>query len=193
MNPFTKDYYQTNNYVNYLDRQEKYKKTAGEITQLLSNIGIVKKDTTMLDYGCAVGFLSKALLDLGYSPESFDISEWALGQARQKGCNCVPEPGEHYDVGFFMDVLEHMSGEEIDHLFAKTKFDHMVVRIPVSENSDPTKFYLEVSRKDPTHINCATADTWIKRFHRWGYERCYRLNLNTIYDSAGCFCGLIVK
>lgn len=193
MHPFTKEYYQNNNYTNYLDRQEKYRKTANEIVNLLKNLSIIKSQSTILDYGCAVGFLSKALLELGYSPESLDISEWAITQARQKGCNCVSVPKAHYDVGFFMDVLEHMSNDDINNLFAKTTFDHMVVRIPVSENSNPTEFHLEVSRKDSTHINCATADAWIERFRGWGYERCYRLNLNTIYDSPGCFCSLILK
>lgn len=193
MNLFTKEYYQSNNYENYLDRQEKYRKTATEITDLLHSIGMLNRSDTVLDYGCAVGFLSKALLDLGYTTHSFDISEWAISQARDKGCHCVDRLGQHYQLGFFLDVLEHMSKEDIDVLFSKTKFDRMIVRIPVSEPTDPKKFHLEVSRKDPTHINCATSMQWTAKFAEWGYCRCYRLNLKTIYDSPGCFCALLIR
>jgi SAM-dependent methyltransferase len=193
MNSFTEEYYQSENYKNYLDRQERYRKTAKEIVELLSTIGMIKNKSTILDYGCAVGFLSKALLELGFDPDSFDISEWATEQARNKGCRCVAQPADQYNVGFFLDVLEHMTIEDINTLLTKTTFDYMVVRIPVSESDNPTQFHLAISRKDPTHINCATADEWIDRFRGWGYHRCYRLNLKTIYDSPGCFCALIVK
>ena len=190
---YDEKYYTTENYVNYLDRQEKYRRTAEEINELLKKIGMIDKSKKVLDYGCAVGFMSKALLELGYDVDSYDISEWALEQARKKGCRVVSQPNDHYHTGFFMDVLEHMHNDDIDDLFKKTSFDYMVIRIPVSHDSDPDKFFLEVSRKDPTHINCATAESWIKRFNDWGYSNCLRLNLNTIYDSTGCFCAIILK
>ena len=190
---YDEKYYTSENYVNYLDRQEKYRRTAEEINELLKKIGMIDKSKKVLDYGCAVGFMSKALLELGYDVDSYDISEWAVEQARQKGCNVVAKPEAYYHTGFFMDVLEHMENKDIDKMFDQISFDYMVVRIPVSHESDPNKFFLEVSRKDPTHINCATTDTWIQRLKGWGYNHCLRLNLNTIYDSNGCFCAIVLK
>jgi len=190
---YDKEYFTSKNYINYLDRQEKYRRTAEEMIELLKKIGMIDKSKRVLDYGCAVGFLSKALLDCGYKVDSYDISEWALDQAREKGCNVVTSPEAHYHTGFFMDVLEHMDNKDIDKMFDQISFDYMVVRIPVSDEADPNRFFLEVSRKDPTHINCATTNTWIQRFKGWGYNNCLRLNLNTIYDSPGCFCALILK
>ena len=83
MIPFDKDYFQSANYTNYLDRQEKYSRTAEEIFDRLKTFGLLNKKSSMLDYGCAVGFLSYGFRDLGINDiDSYDISEWAKEQAR---------------------------------------------------------------------------------------------------------------
>ena len=191
MTTFDESYYRSANYTNYLDRQEKYTRTAKEITELLSNISVLKKHSRILDYGCAVGFLSRALKDLNYKVDSYDISEWATGEARRRGCDIIDTVGGSYNLGIFLDVLEHMTEQQIDDVFASAQFEYLLVRIPVSEDRDPDRYYLEVSRKDPTHINCATADVWERRMAVRGFTRSWRLNLHTIYDSPGCFCALL--
>ena len=193
MIPFDKDYFQSANYTNYLDRQEKYSRTAEEIFDRLKTFGLLNKKSSMLDYGCAVGFLSHGFRELGIDNiDSYDISEWAKEQARMRGCRVVESLKEYYNIGIFLDVLEHMDDSGIDTVFHKTSFGSILVRIPCSVPEQPDKFYLEVSRRDLTHINCKTPEQWIAKFKAFGYHTCLPVTMNTIYNSAGCFCAVFV-
>jgi hypothetical protein len=193
MIPFDKDYFQSANYTNYLDRQEKYSRTAEEIFDRLKTFGLLNKKSSMLDYGCAVGFLSHGFRELGIDDiDSYDISEWAKEQARMRGCRVVESLKDYYNIGIFLDVLEHIDDAGIDTVFHKTRFGSVLVRIPCSVPGQPNKFYLEVSRRDPTHINCKTPEQWITKFRGFGYNTCLPVTMNTIYNSPGCFCAILV-
>ena len=193
MIPFDKDYFQSANYTNYLDRQEKYSRTAEEIFDRLKTFGLLNKKSSMLDYGCAVGFLSHGFRELGINDiDSYDISEWAKEQARMRGCRVVESLRDYYNIGIFLDVLEHMDDSGIDTVFHKTSFGSVLVRIPCSVPEQPNKFYLEVSRRDLTHVNCKTPEQWIAKFKAFGYNTCLPVTMNTIYNSAGCFCAIFV-
>ena len=193
MIPFDKDYFQSANYTNYLDRQEKYSRTAEEIFDRLKTFGLLNKKSSMLDYGCAVGFLSYGFRELGIDDiDSYDISEWAKEQARMRGCRVVESLKDYYNIGIFLDVLEHINDGGIDTVFHKTRFGSVLVRIPCSVSEQPNKFYLEVSRRDPTHINCKTPEQWIAKFKQFGYNTCLPVTMNTIYNSPGCFCAILV-
>ena len=193
MIPFDKDYFQSANYTNYLDRQEKYSRTAEEIFDRLKTFGLLNKKSSMLDYGCAVGFLSYGFRELGIDDiDSYDISEWAKEQARMRGCRVVESLKDYYNIGIFLDVLEHINDGGIDTVFHKTRFGSVLVRIPCSVSEQPNKFYLEVSRRDPTHINCKTPEQWIAKFKEFGYNTCLPVTMNTIYNSPGCFCAILV-
>ena len=193
MTPFDKDYFQSANYTNYLDRQEKYTRTAEEIFDRLKTFGLLNKKYSVLDYGCAVGFLSHGFRELGINDiDSYDISRWAKEQARARGCRVVESLRNHYDFGVFLDVLEHMEDASIEQVFHATKFGSILVRIPCSVPADPDKFYLEVSRRDATHINCKTPEQWTAKFREFGYDTCLPITMNTIYNSAGCFCAVLI-
>jgi len=193
MMPFDKNYFQSANYTNYLDRQEKYSRTAEEIFDRLKTFGLLNKKSSMLDYGCAVGFLSYGFRELGINDiDSYDISEWAKEQARMRGCRVVESLREYYNIGMFLDVLEHVEDDGIDALFRKTRFGSILVRIPCSVPEQPDKFYLEVSRRDLTHINCKTPEQWITKFKQFGYHTCLPVAMNTVYNSPGCFCAIFV-
>jgi len=193
MIPFDKDYFQSANYTNYLDRQEKYSRTAEEIFDRLKTFGLLNKKSSMLDYGCAVGFLSHGFRELGIDDiDSYDISEWAKEQAQMRGCRVVESLKDYYNIGIFLDVLEHINDSGIDTVFHKTRFGSVLVRIPCSVPEQPNKFYLEVSRRDPTHINCKTPEQWIAKFKGFGYNTCLPVTMNTIYNSPGCFCAILV-
>jgi len=66
MNKFDKKYYTTLNYVNYLSRSEKYDKLCEEIIEFLNCFNLLKKESRILDYGCAVGFLLDAFYKRNY-------------------------------------------------------------------------------------------------------------------------------
>ena len=192
MSKFEEEYFKNLNYSNYLERYGRYLKMAEELDFYLTKFGILSKSMKILDYGCSVGFLIKAFKKLGYKKIfGFDISNWALKIAKKNKCKILKDFKGSYDLGIFLDVLEHMNDKEIKKVFKKAKFKRLLVRIPCADKNS-NKFYLKVSRIDKTHINCKNKESWISLFKSFGYKSFLKLNLNSIYDSKGCLCLLII-
>lgn len=191
---YDEKYFSTLNYTNYLTRQDRYLKTAKELTELLSSISLINKEAFILDFGCSVGFLLDGLKSLGYTYCSgYDISKWASSIATKKGHELITFEHKYYtrDVVFCLDVLEHMTDEEIEEAFNKIDTPTLVLRIPCSE--DGKDFHLEVSRRDKTHINCKTKNKWETLLKQLGFKTFLTLNLLTIYDSPGVMCCICLK
>jgi predicted RNA methylase len=192
MSKFEEQYFKNLNYSNYLERYGRYSKMAEELDFYLTKFGFLSKSMKILDYGCSVGFLIKALKKLGYKKIfGFDISNWAIKIAKKNKCKILKDFKGSYDLGIFLDVLEHMNDKEIKKVFKKAKFKRLLVRIPCADKNS-NKFYLKVSRIDKTHINCKNKESWISLFKSFGYKSFLKLNLNSIYDSKGCLCLLII-
>ena len=192
MSKFEEQYFKNLNYSNYLDRYGRSLKMAEELDFYLTKFGVLSKSMKILDYGCSVGFLIKAFKKLGYKKIfGFDISNWALKIAKKNKCKILKDFKGSYDLGIFLDVLEHMNDKEIKKVFKKAKFKRLLVRIPCADKNS-NKFYLKVSRIDKTHINCKNKESWISLFKSFGYKSFLKLNLNSIYDSKGCLCLLII-
>jgi SAM-dependent methyltransferase len=190
---FDEQYYRSHNYVDYLSKRERYVKTAEEIQQVFHKFSLIDQDSTILDYGCSLGFLIKGFEKAGFKNVSgYDISDWAVEQARKNDCKILEHAQGTFDLGIFLDVLEHMTDQQIAELFSQLRLDKVLVRIPCAVAEQPNEFYLEVSRRDSTHINCKTDQDWIEVFKGLGYQNCLRLNMSTIYDSPGCFCCLFM-
>lgn len=196
---YSEDYYRTSNYADYMERADRYKRTASEIAELLRKLNLAGKNTSILDYGCAVGFLVEGLREVGYSQaKGFEISSWAAAQGRKRGLEIIEdlevfnEPGTTTDVMLSLDVFEHMSNQQINTAVNAIKPNVIVARIPTAEKEGDT-FHLEISRKDPTHINCKTTNQWIDLFRSLGYQTFLKLNLYTIYHSPGVACLLMIK
>lgn len=192
---YDENYYKSINYVGYLDRGPRYEKLAEETMDLLKKLTLINSNDSVLDYGCAVGFLMQGLTKLGYTNTTgFDISTWAVKEAQSKGLNVLQEYGQEiqyrFRLGFFLDVLEHMSDNDIKKLLQEDLLcSVMIVRIPVS--TDGKTFHLDVSKRDPTHINCKTKTQWHDLLQECGFNVFLNLNLNTIFDSDGvmaCLC-----
>jgi hypothetical protein len=76
----------------------------------------------LLDIGCALGIYTKAFLDAGFDARGIDISTFAVAEAakrigadRVRQCNLdlseIPF-GDHFDLFWMWDSLEHMSNPE---------------------------------------------------------------------------------
>jgi 2-polyprenyl-3-methyl-5-hydroxy-6-metoxy-1,4-benzoquinol methylase len=192
-NIFSEQYFKSVNYVNYLEREEKYKKLAKELMLFLENASLINKSNSILDYGCAVGFLTKSIFDLGYKNiYGVDISDWAIKKAKKYNLTFSKKINKQSDIMIVLDVFEHMTDADIKKSLKKTNPNIIICRIPVCKNIGEN-FYLEVSRKDFTHINCKTKNEWKSFFKKNGYQFCLHLNLNTIYDSNGVFCAVFIK
>ena len=192
---FDKEYFTSINYTDYLDRYDRYEKLAIDVTDLLSKINLLDKNTKILDYGCAVGLLVQALDNIGYkNAYGYDISEWALGEAKKKNLKILDKVPEKkgYGVTFCLDVLEHMYDTDIEYFLQNLSSDVLVLRIPVSTDGGET-FHLSISKRDPTHINCKTKDSWKDLLKGYGYKIFLNLNLYTIYDTKGVWSCICLK
>ena len=192
MNPFDEKYYTSLNYVGYLNRSGKYDKLCEEIVDFLNCLSLIKKDSKILDYGCAVGFLLDAFYKRDFkNTHGYDISEFALSKLNKNHKIINLNENQEFDFCFMLDVLEHIDDENIQKIFSKIQANILVVRIPCS--LDGKDFYLEVSKNDKTHINCKKKTDWVKFINSFGYSLIGLLNLKQIYDSDGVFCGLFFK
>lgn len=189
---YDEEYYKTLNYSNYSSRQDRYLKLAEETVYLLKQLKLIK-NKPVLDFGCATGFLTKGLLDEKLDAYGYDISEWAISQAiNLVGSRASTElVSRDYGTVYFLDVLEHIHVQELDRIFSTLSFDSFVFRIPVSATLGG-KYILDISEKDRTHIVRWTKDKWKEFFMGHGYKVLH-INLSTIYDSAGVFCGIGIK
>jgi len=181
---YDEEYFTSSNYSNYLERRDRYISLARELIETLSRIGVVSTDDVILDYGCAIGFLMEGIRDMGYHKiYGYDISEWAIAQAKDKGLNIVDELGA-CDVLVALDVFEHMPDVDILNVLDDCDADVLVGRIPCAD-SNQSDFYLDISRQDDTHINCKDKASWLSLLSGAGYDTVLPLNLYTIYDSKG--------
>tara|TARA_R110000737_G_C14537741_1_gene478412 strand:+ start:271 stop:852 length:582 start_codon:yes stop_codon:yes gene_type:complete len=190
---YDKEYYTSLNYTDYLSREGKYKQTAQEISHLLSRFNLLSAKSKILDFGCATGFLTKALMNLGCDNISgFDISEWAIGEAKKNNVPITYTYKGDYDLVFCLDVLEHMTDEDIKDFFLNCKATAYMIRIPCSVDEGKT-YALDVSNQDETHINCKTKKQWHALFNSIINYVDLPVNTYTIYDTEGVMCSLILR
>jgi cyclopropane fatty-acyl-phospholipid synthase-like methyltransferase len=188
---YDESYFSKLNYADYLGRGARYAKTAEEMDWLFRSLRIANKNSIILDYGCAVGFLMDGFRELGYtSIIGYDISSWATDQARQKKHVILDRLDDVIpDVMISLDVFEHMEDAEIESVVSIPR-RALVVRIPCSTNG--ADFALEISRRDPTHVNCKTKSQWVSMLKKH-YDSVLFLDMFTIYDGPGVACILGVN
>ena len=79
---------------------------ASRVAKAVASMTGLKKGASILDVGCAKGFVSKAFFDQGYSVVGIDISDVAVGMAKEKNQGPVflvqdgfdPSLDEHFDL-----------------------------------------------------------------------------------------------
>ena len=131
---------------------------------------------TVLDAGCAWGFLVEAFRNRGVEAFGVDISEYAIQQVYAEikpycwvGSISKPFP-KKYDLITCIEVLEHMPREEAEKaienlcahaneiIFSSTPFDY----------------------KEVTHFNVHNPEYWAEQFARHGFYRDMEADLSSI-------------
>jgi SAM-dependent methyltransferase len=138
---------------------------------------------TVLDAGCAMGFLVEALRRRGVEAYGIDVSEYAIRQAHADiapYCRVasLEQPLERdYDLIVCIEVLEHLAPEAGRHvianlcahsgevLFCSTPFDY----------------------REATHLNVQPPEYWAGLFARQGFVRELDLDASFITDWAAYF------
>jgi len=135
---------------------------------------------TVLDVGCAKGFLVENLRDLGVEASGVDVSPYAISQVRediQPFCRVAAghEPiNGQFDLITCIEVAEHMPETEAQAMVREIcrHTDHVIF----SSTPDDTE--------EPTHINLHPADYWIELFRQHGFFRDHNFDPGFIAPQA---------
>lgn len=189
---YDENYYRTNNYVDYLARQDRYNQLAQEIMEHL-RVHNLDQDP-ILDFGCATGMLMKGVEKLGYEQiYGTDISLWALSRCLDDNLDVSQKPDYTmtYGLTFALDVLEHMTVDDVQDFLYNLTTRALVFRMPICREGEDD-YVLECSRTDPTHVIRWTKNQWERVFRANNYL-CLDLNLHTIYNSEGVYTGIALN
>lgn len=122
---------------------------------------------SVLDAGCAMGFLVEALRDRGVAASGVDISEYAIDQVREDvrpycwvGSILEPFPNR-YDLIVCIEVLEHLPAQEAGRAIANL----CQVSDDVLISSSPDDY------RETTHFNVQPPEYWAELFARQGFFR----------------------
>lgn len=143
----------------------------GAIWDFFSNIAdkiVAEIDPrTVLDAGCAKGFLVELLRERGVEAWGFDISEHAISEVAPEvkpycWVSSVTEPlSRDYDLIVCQEILEHIPSEQANQAIANL-CEHTS---NILFSSSPLDF------TEPTHINVHPVDFWVEHFTRHGFFR----------------------
>jgi len=135
---------------------------------------------SILDFGCAKGYLVHALRLLGVEAYGFEVSRYAVSQVPEeiKPFVCTPDTLlPKVDLIFIKDTLEHIDEREVVSLLTSLRSycDKMFIIVPFGENS---RYRIDAYEKDSTH-RIRRNEAWWKRqieCSRFKIEKfCYRL------------------
>jgi SAM-dependent methyltransferase len=135
---------------------------------------------TVLDAGCAMGFLVEGLRARGVEAWGVDVSDYAIGQVHESvrsfcRLGSITEPFEQkYDLITCIEIFEHMPASEAekaaenlcrstnDILFSSTPFDY----------------------KEVTHVNVHPPEHWAAMFARHGFYRDFEFDASFLTPWA---------
>jgi ubiquinone/menaquinone biosynthesis C-methylase UbiE len=127
---------------------------------------------SVLDVGCARGYLVRALREVGINAVGIDISKWAIQHADKDAKPYVSE-GNAEDLSRFeenqfhmvtcLDTLEHVHNVQtaMDEI-CRVSDRFLYIRVPVN---DP--------EMDGSHITIKNVQWWLTEFHKRGFRVVY--------------------
>ena len=157
---FFNEFYDSNGGGNYTDKVKWmpfFNSVAEEIIKRYN-------PKTVLDAGCALGYIVEALRDRGVEAYGFDISEYAIAAVREDikpycMVHSITEPlpetfPQKFDMVITLEVLEHLFPEEAEKAI-KNLCQYTDMIIFSSTSSDIL---------DRTHVNVQQPEYWSKGF-----------------------------
>lgn len=135
---------------------------------------------SVIDVGCAFGFLVEALWDRNVRAEGFDVSPYAIENVRadvRAFCrvgSILDPPAGRYDLAACLEVLEHVpaaeTGPAIRNLTALAD--------AIAFSSTPSDF------DEPTHVNVRPVLVWLEKFAEAGFAPDPRADVSRIAPHA---------
>ncbi len=145
---------------------------------LIISLGISKGDR-VLDYGCAKGYLVRALRLLGVNAEGVDVSRYAIDNVDgvvKAHCRLISDPADAFNGDYGMmiakDVFEHVMEDDLRDLLrhAHPRCKRMFVVVPVAADNFCNSFIVPEYNKDITHITIKSVPWWTRLFEDTGWN-----------------------
>jgi len=139
--------------------------------------------SSVLDAGCAMGFLVEALRKRGVAASGVDVSEYAISQVHDSVAeHCAvasladPLPGR-YDLITCIEVLEHVPPESADAAIANlcAASDRLLISASPSDYAEPT------------HLNVQPPEAWSALLAREGFFREVERDLSYVTPWAALY------
>lgn len=188
-NQFDKDYYE-NGVKKGISGYENYKwlptRSIPEAITICKNINF----QSVLDFGCAKGFLVHALNLLGKKAIGVDISEYAIQTSLEQVKDKVflldkplSEMGFKVDLLIAKDVLEHIPEEDIDSVLSEFYkiCDQAFLVIPLGDNG---AFRIREYEIDKTHVTRKDEEWWINKINKSGFKlKSFNYNFGNVKEK----------
>ena len=133
----------------------------------------IKDEDTILDFGCAKGYVVKGFRLIGKQAWGFDVSNYAINNcdrdvAQYVSTELTLQNNIKYDWIIAKDVLEHISYNEIDNLLNKiyNSCNKLFCCLPLGIND---KYVIESYELDITHVIRKPLDWWGNKFKDNGF------------------------
>jgi SAM-dependent methyltransferase len=162
------------------ERNERWLKFFGEVAD-----GIIRDfhPTSVLDAGCAMGFLVEELRKRGVDAAGIDVSDYAISQVHESAApHCsvasLTEPlAARYDLITCIEVLEHLPPAETDLAIANlcAATDRLLI------SSTPGDY------GEPTHLNVLPPEAWSAKFAQQGFMRDLERDLSYLSPWAALY------
>jgi SAM-dependent methyltransferase len=146
------------------ERNERWLKFFGEVAE-----GIVRDlhPSSMLDAGCAMGFLVEALDERGVDAWGIDVSEYAISQVdasvkeRCSVASLTDSLSRRYDLIACIEVIEHVPASDAERAIANLcqATDRLLL------STTPGDF------GEPTHLNVQPPEAWSAALAQQGFLR----------------------
>jgi len=130
------------------------------------------KDSYVLDYGTAKGFLVRAFRELGIKADGCDISKYALSFAPEGCWNCSDLSqwkNRNYSHVVVKDVFEHLNESQLESTFdqlSKISLKMMCV-IPMGDNGT---YRIKEYHTDVSHLIAENESWWRNKFYNSGWK-----------------------
>ncbi|WP_276503922.1 rhamnosyltransferase WsaF family glycosyltransferase [Terrimonas pollutisoli] len=175
-NFYDRYYYLTSCGISY-DNKESWQSFFGTIAdRIVSDIN----PKTVLDAGCAYGYLVAALRDRGVEAYGIDISEYAINQVREDirpycSVGSVLDPlDRQYDLIICIEVIEHLAVQD-----GRTMIENLC-----RHTSDFVFTSTPADFKEATHFNVHPTEYWAKLFASCNFFRDIEFDGSFIIDHA---------
>lgn len=153
----------------------------------------IKRSQTVLDFGCAKGFLVKALRMLGRDAYGVDISNYAIsnvdpdavGSCFTRFNDGVPCPDFPFDFCIAKDVFEHIEPSHLAKDLCGINAGCLFVIVPLADHG---RYRVPAYEQDPSHIIRWNEYEWSAFFKENGWRQIdFQFRIQGIKDNWESF------